>query len=98
MSNYVKIIFKISVSSGHAVSQVLAMLSWLVDCVEVMKTINIEDFIFRNSDDSQDSRMERALTKTVIALYSDYKVLGDACLTEDRVEEMFSKHHIKVLL
>jgi hypothetical protein len=66
------------------------MLSWLVDCVEVLKTVNIEDFLFRNCDANQDAMMEQALVKTIMALYSDYKVLGDACLTEERVEEMFS--------
>jgi hypothetical protein len=66
------------------------MLSWLVDCVEVMKTINIEEVIFRNCDADLEALMEQALVKTILPLYSEYKVLGDACLTEERVEEMFS--------
>jgi hypothetical protein len=70
------------------------MLSWLVDCVEVMKTINIEDIVFRNCDIHQESQMERALSKTIMTLYCEHRVMGDACLTEERVEEVFSRLNI----
>jgi len=79
------------VNSGHAVAQVVALLSWLVEGIDFLGNINIEESLFRLGNGPSTSLAEMAFTKTCFDLFTEAKAVGEVCLTQERVEESFSK-------
>ncbi|XP_059478066.1 kinetochore protein NDC80 homolog [Neocloeon triangulifer] len=75
----------VAVGSGHGGVQILAMLSWLVDCVEFTMTVDFEKTSF--PVDTVDQKTHKALCGTILRWYNHVKS-GEPDLEQTEVNDV----------